>query len=119
MATKPKPTPDPDPPEPDDDIASEVMTPTNAPNYKPGDAKPPAGANNLTFGQKAVGVTFNPSGNPDVDELKRRFALIIDQCHLRRQSLMAGSDAHRLWSIAITEAQGAQMWAVKAATWKD
>ena len=120
MATKPKPTPNPDPPEPDDDdIASEVMTPTNAPNYKPGDAKPPAGANNLTFGQKAVGVTFNPSGNPDVDELKRRFALIIDQCHLRRQSLMAGSDAHRLWSIAITEAQGAQMWAVKAATWKD
>ena len=117
MATKPKPTPDPDPPEPDeDDIASERANP---PNYRPGETKPPAGANNLTFGQKAVGVSFNPSNDPDVDELKRRFALIIDQCHMKRQSLMAGSDAHRLWSIAITEAQGAQMWAVKAATWKD
>ena len=117
MATKTRPTPDPGAPEPDeDDIAS---APKNPPNYKPGETKPPAGANNLTFGQKAVGVTFNPSNDPDVDELKRRFALIIDQCHMRRQSLMAGSDAHRLWSIAITETQGAQMWAVKAATWKD
>lgn len=117
MATKTKPSPDPGAPEPDeDDIAS---APKNAPNYKPGETKPPAGANNLTFGQKAVGLTFNPSNDPDVDELKRRFALIIDQCHMRRQSLMAGSDAHRLWSIAITEAQGAQMWAVTAATWKD
>ena len=117
MATKTKPTPDPGAPEPDeDDIASERANP---PNYRPGETKPPAGANNLTFGQKAVGVTFNPSNDPDVDELKRRFALIIDQCHMKRQSLMAGSDAHRLWSIAITEAQGAQMWAVKAATWKD
>ena len=116
MATKPKPTPDPDPPEPDED---DIASAKNAPNYKPGETKPPAGATNLTFGQKAVGVTFNPSNDPDVDELKRRFALIIDQCHMKRQSLMAGSDAHRLWSIAITEAQGAQMWAVKAATWKD
>jgi hypothetical protein len=121
MATKPKPTPEPEPdPDEEETIASEVMTSTNAPNYKPGETKPPpAAGNNLTFGQKAVGVTFNPSGNPDVDELKRRFALIIDQCHLRRQSLMAGSEAHRMWSEAITQAQTAQMWATKAATWKD
>jgi hypothetical protein len=108
---KPDPEPEPDPPEPgpDDDES-------------PIDKKPaarPAGQNNLTFGQKAVGVSFNPSGNADVDELKRRFALIIDQCHMRRGQLMAGSEAHRLWSIAITEAQTAQMWAVKAATWRD
>jgi hypothetical protein len=119
MATKPKPAPEPEPepeePDPDVNDAAEAK---HAPNYK-GDTKPPPGANNLTFGQKAVGLTFNPSGSDDVDELKRRFALIIDQCHMKRQSLMAGSEAHRLWSIAITEAQGAQMWAVKAATWKD
>jgi len=28
-------------------------------------------------------------------------------------------EVKRLASIAITEAQGAQMWAVKAITWKD
>lgn len=28
-------------------------------------------------------------------------------------------EVKRLASIAITEIQGAQMWAVKAATWKD
>jgi hypothetical protein len=83
------------------------------------DPPKPTGPNNLTFGEKAVGLTFNPSGDPVVDELKREYAKIIDLCHMKRQSLMAGSEAHRLWCIAITEAQGAQMWAVKAATWKD
>lgn len=120
MATqpKPKPAPEPDPPEPEEDDARDVKT-SNAPNYKPGDAKPPAGANNLTFGEKAVGLTFNPSADPVVDELKRGYAKIIDLCHMKRGQLMAGSDAHRLWSIAITEAQGAQMWAIKAQTWRD
>ena len=44
----------------------------------------------LTFGEKAVGLSFNPSG-----------------------------ERRRMLSIAITEAQTAQMWAVKAATWSD
>lgn len=120
MATKPKPAPEPEPepeePDPDVNDAAEAK---HAPNYKPGETKPPPGANNLTFGEKAVGLTFNPSADPIVDELKRGYAKIIDLCHMKRGQLMAGSDAHRLWSIAITEAQAAQMWAVKAATWKD
>jgi hypothetical protein len=71
----------------------------------------------LTFGEKAVGVTFNPSKNEAVDEIKRVYADIIDGLHfLRGQS--TGEKA-RLASIAITEAQGAQMWAVKAVTWTD
>ena len=73
----------------------------------------------LTFGEKAVGLTFNPSGDHDVTVLKQAYAQIIDLCNSKRQATFAGSEAHRLWSIAITEAQGAQMWAVKAATWRD
>jgi hypothetical protein len=108
MVTQPKPKPKPD----DDDDA------TTSPHVEEPKRGGP-GQNNLTFGQKAVGLTFNPSGDPIVDELKREYAKIIDLCEMKRQSLMAGSGAHRLWSIAITEAQGAQMWSVKAATWKD
>jgi len=119
MPKAPQPKPDPDPPEPGDPAVK--MTP---PQYQEGGshAEPKRGGpgqNNLTFGEKAVGLTFNPSGDPIVNELKREYAKIIDLCEMKRQSLMAGSGAHRLWSIAITEAQGAQMWSVKAATWKD
>jgi hypothetical protein len=70
-----------------------------------------------TFGEKAVGLSFNPSGASSVDVLKERFAEIIDRLNDFRA---AGSpEQKRLASIAITEAQGAQMWAVKAVTWKD
>ena len=72
----------------------------------------------MTYGQKAVGLTFNPSGDPHVAEFKRYYAEIIDLCAAGREA--AGSpERKRLFSIAITEAQGAQMWAVKAATWRD
>lgn len=74
----------------------------------------------MTYGEKAVGLTFNPGGNPDVDMLKRKFAEVIDVMdELRMTARMAGNDEQaRLASIAITEAQGAQMWAVKAVTWR-
>ena len=77
---------------------------------------------NLTFGQKAVGLTFNPSNDTDVDTVKRQYAAIIDMLdELRRTAAFLGerSEKGRLASIAITEAQTAQMWAVKALTWKD
>ena len=72
-----------------------------------------------TFGEKAVGFAFNPSADPTVDEIKHLYARIIDILAEQRGKLMGGSEAARLWSIAITETQGAQMWAVKAQTWKD
>lgn len=84
--------------------------------------QPPAPPNRQkaqTFGERAVGLSFNPSGDPSVNELKQLYAQIVDICHAKRQHLMQGSEAHRLWAVAITEAQTAQMWAVKAATWKD
>ena len=71
----------------------------------------------LTFGENAVGLTFNPSNNPDVDFCKRGFAEVIDQMNMLRFST-TDEEVLRMASIAITEAQTAQMWAVKAITWK-
>lgn len=70
----------------------------------------------LTFGQKAVGLTFNPGGNPAVDSIKTDFAKIIDGLNEIRSGI-DNPEVKRMLSIAITEAQTAQMWAVKAVTW--
>jgi hypothetical protein len=68
----------------------------------------------LTFGEKAVGYNFNPSGDKTVQKLKELYAQIIDVLNDDRSD---NRDEHaRLASVAITEAQGAQMWAVKAVT---
>lgn len=72
----------------------------------------------LTFGQKAVGLNFNPSGDDAVGICKQKFADTIDQLNELRSS-SESSETKRLASIAITEAQAAQMWAIKAITWKD
>jgi len=71
----------------------------------------------LTFGQKAVGVKFNPSGATEVDWCKQHCAELIDEMHELRIKT-EDSEQARLCSIAITELQGAQMWAVKALTWE-
>lgn len=71
----------------------------------------------LTFGEKAVGLTFNPGGNPAVTEIKRAYAAIIDRLNDLRGDQR--NETARLLSVAITEAQGAQMWAVKAITWNN
>lgn len=72
----------------------------------------------LTFGQKAVGLNFNPSGDDAVAQAKQKYADIIDQLNDLRATTES-SEQRRLCSVAITEAQGSQMWAVKAFTWKD
>lgn len=73
----------------------------------------------LTFGQKAVGLSFNPSGDTTVTKIKEQAAALLDTLQeLRTQA--SGEEAgeiKRLASVAITELQGAQMWGVKAATW--
>jgi hypothetical protein len=70
----------------------------------------------LSYGEKAVGMTFNPSGDPDVTKIKHLYAQIIDFCNNARNG---HNEKARLFSVAITEAQSAQMWAVKAITWND
>lgn len=72
----------------------------------------------MTYGQDAVGLTFNPGQNPDVHSMKAKFADIVDELYAIRENEEFDPEKRRLAAIAITEAQGAQMWAVKAITWK-
>lgn len=71
----------------------------------------------MTFGEKAVGLAFNPSGDPLAHKIKQLYAEIIDICY------HAGNASHghqlRHWELAIADAETAQMRAVKAATWRD
>lgn len=71
----------------------------------------------LTYGEKAVGITFNPSGNDAVHQCKMRYAVQIDEMNTLRDTT-GDPEVKRMCSIAITELQTAQMWAVKALTWR-
>lgn len=75
----------------------------------------------LSFGEKACGVSFNPGGDLTVGVIKEKFAEVVDLLNdLRQQSKensTADVEVRRMLSIAITDAQTAQMWAVKAVTW--
>ena len=77
-----------------------------------------------SIGRYRVGIEFNPSGDEKVIRLKEKAAAFIDECAAQR------SDAYRydeltdeqreerlaLYDRAMREAEGAAMWAVKAAT---
>lgn len=71
-----------------------------------------------SFGEKAVGLSFNPSGDDAVHQCKAGFAALIDQMHNLRLSSRS-PDQGRHASVAITELEAAQMRAVKALTWRD
>lgn len=71
----------------------------------------------LSYGEKAVGLTFNPSNDANVQKIKTLYAEIIDLCNQLRTEAGQGEKG-RLLSVAITEAQTAQMWAVKGVTWQ-
>lgn len=71
----------------------------------------------LTFGEKAVGLTFNPDGDVIVDTVKEAYAHVIDALNNLREA-SDNPEVKRMLSISITEAQTSQMWAVKAITWK-
>ena len=70
----------------------------------------------LTFGQKAVGITFNPSKIKNVDDIKDACANAIDLLDTERTNHWRW-EAGRMLSIAITKIQEAQMRGVKAVTW--
>jgi hypothetical protein len=70
-----------------------------------------------TYGEKACGVDFNPGGDALVATIKEEFAAIVTNLDELRTG-DKNSEVNRMLSIAITEAQTAQMWAVKAITWK-
>jgi hypothetical protein len=76
----------------------------------------PQDARELTFGEKAVGLTFNPGGSVEVQSIKEQYASLIDNLNDQRNAAEDG-EVKRMLSVAITEAQTSQMWAVKAVTW--
>jgi hypothetical protein len=73
----------------------------------------------LTFGQKAVGLTFNPAGDTRVTTIKQKYADIIDLLDAERNEAFAQGDKEkgRHLAVAITDAETAQMRAVKGLTW--
>jgi hypothetical protein len=71
----------------------------------------------MTFGEKACGVSFNPGGLEDVASTKADFAAIVDKLHNLREA-SSNPEVKRMLSVAITDTQTAQMWAVKAITWQ-
>ena len=78
----------------------------------------------LTYGQKAVGVTFNPGGMPEVNKIKELSAALIDELNNQRSG--NPNDPHGLltnevaaqFTLAIRKIQEGQMWGVKATTWQ-
>jgi hypothetical protein len=70
-----------------------------------------------TEGEHRVGISFNPSGNPLVDDIKRRAADLIDL--LEPISSNRNHPGARCASIAMTEIESAAMWGVKAVTKKE
>ena len=78
------------------------MSPDDMPHV---DSPPPSPKR--TTGQIRVGVNFNPSGRPEVNDVKNVTAQLIDNC-LRLNTRSA--------SIAATHFETACMFAVKALT---
>ncbi|EMB3082303.1 hypothetical protein U8233_002279 [Providencia rettgeri] len=71
-----------------------------------------------TLGQKLVGVSFNPSGNIMVDAVKQNAADTIDLIQDSMQRATS-EEALMIHNEAIRRIMDAQMWSVKAITWKD
>ncbi len=74
-----------------------------------------------TFGEKAVGLTFNPPNDSNVRDLKQLYAQIIDKLESIKATRAAEQDTsymdNTLSGMALRDAIRAQMSAVKYATW--
>jgi hypothetical protein len=72
-----------------------------------------------TFGEKLVGITFNPSGDPKVQKAKELCAELADLLNDNRQKDIEGLFIeHSIFSAAITDILKAQMMVVKSLTFK-
>lgn len=68
----------------------------------------------MTLGEYRVGISFNPSSNPDVDAIKRLAADLVDM--IDRAPTINEPEAARLKALAMTHIEDGAMWAVKAVT---
>jgi hypothetical protein len=64
----------------------------------------------MTLGESRVRITFNPSDDSLVSQIKQKSAELIDLCETIK------SRDPRLVALAQTHYEDAAMWAVKAAT---
>lgn len=71
----------------------------------------------LTFGEKAVGLTFNVGGDPSVNLIKELCADVIDAIAEMRDNT-DNSEKKAQYTLAIRKIQEGQMWAVRALTWQ-
>lgn len=69
----------------------------------------------MTQGEKLAGISFNPSNNVKVDEVKRKFADLIDLVLSHKASSYADN---LVQDNAIHSLMNAQMAVVKAITWQ-
>ena len=71
----------------------------------------------MTRGERRVGVDFNPDGNPLVDAIKRKAAELIDLVNrIETTGYREPNEVARLKALAMTDAEAAAMWGVKAVT---
>lgn len=70
----------------------------------------------FTLGEQRVRRSFNPSGNNDVDRIKKLTADLIDFLEEQRTSSRTTPEKARLLYLAQTVYEDAAMWAVKAVT---
>ena len=70
-----------------------------------------------SYGGRAVGLSFNPSGLVAVGVVKTSVAELINELDQTRTDA-TDPEVKRMSALAITHLQEAQMWAVKALTWE-
>ena len=76
----------------------------------------------LTFGEKAVGLSFNPSGDERVNEIKAisaRLFDIVEQSVPADDGTLKTARKRKMRDAALQSIITAQMWAVKVITLKD
>jgi hypothetical protein len=66
----------------------------------------------MTLGEKRCHIGFNPSADDKIGQFKRMMANAIDYCDHELQ-VSDDPEAKRCFSIAMTELETAQMYAVK------
>lgn len=81
-----------------------------------GGPQDPAGSRELSFGEKRVGISFNPSKLPEVDEVKRKHAFLINYMK-SIQDDATNPEVKRLCAESMTQLETACMFAVKALTY--
>jgi len=74
----------------------------------------------LTYGERMVGLGYNPNCSKEVEKIKRLFAEVLDLIKEKNMEQVVHSyESNQLKESAIKEVISAQMWAVKYITFKD